>query len=245
MSPKMRINRFLASAGIGSRRNCEDLISEGRVQINGKTISELASFIDTDSDLVSIDGKIIEYCSGKMLLVINKPFGVLSTVQDDRGRRTVIDMVREMGYGERLFPVGRLDMNTTGLLLLTNDGDLAYRLTHPRYKIEKKYVVTVEGLIEDRTVEAIGAGVDLGDYVTMPCPVKVIERSENRSKLEIILKEGKKRQIRRMFAEAGHRVLELRRVALGDLEFSDIEPGDIRPLTKEEEFRLREMTGLL
>ncbi len=245
MSPKMRINRFLASAGIGSRRNCEDLISEGRVQVNGETISELASFIDTDSDLVSIDGKIIEYCSGKMLLVINKPFGVLSTVQDDRGRRTVIDMIREMGYGERLFPVGRLDMNTTGLLLLTNDGDLAYRLTHPRYKIEKKYVVTVEGLIEDRTVEAIGAGVDLGDYVTMPCPVKVIERSENRSKLEIILKEGKKRQIRRMFAEAGHRVLELRRTALGDLEFSDIEPGDIRPLTKEEEFRLREMTGLL
>ena len=245
MSPKMRINRFLASAGIGSRRNCEDLISEGRVQVNGETISELASFIDTDSDLVSIDGKIIEYCSGKMLLVINKPFGVLSTVQDDRGRRTVIDMIREMGYGERLFPVGRLDMNTTGLLLLTNDGDLAYRLTHPRYKIEKKYVVTVEGLIEDRTVEAIGAGVDLGDYVTMHCPVMVIERSENRSKLEIILKEGKKRQIRRMFAEAGHRVLELRRTALGDLEFSDIEPGDIRPLTKEEEFRLREMTGLL
>lgn len=245
MSPKMRINRFLASAGIGSRRNCENLIREGRVQVNGEAISELASFIDTDSDLVRVDGKIIEHVSGKMLLVINKPFGVLSTVQDDRGRKTVIDLVSDMGYGERLFPVGRLDMNTTGLLLLTNDGDLAYRLTHPRYKIEKRYVVTIEGLIKDRTVEAIGNGVDLGDYVTMPCPVKVIERSENISKLEIILKEGKKRQIRRMFAESGHRVLELRRVALGDLEFSDLEPGDIRPLTKEEEFRLREMTGLL
>ena len=245
MSPKMRINRFLASAGIGSRRNCENLIREGRVQVNGEVISELASFIDTDSDLVSIDGKTIKHASGKMLLVINKPFGVLSTVQDDRGRRTVIDLVREMGYRERLFPVGRLDMNTTGLLLLTNDGDLAYRLTHPRYKIEKRYVVTVEGLIEDRTVEAIGTGVDLGDYITMPCTVKVIERSENTSKLEIILKEGKKRQIRRMFSESGHRVLELRRVALGDLEFNDLEPGDIRHLTEEEEFRLREMTGLL
>ena len=245
MSPKMRINRFLASAGIGSRRSCEDLIREGRVQVNGETVLELASFIDTDSDLVNVDGKTIEHAAGKMILVINKPFGVLSTVQDERGRRTVIELAREIGYGERLFPVGRLDMNTTGLLLLTNDGDLAYRLTHPRYKIEKRYVVAVEGLIEDRTVEAIRTGVDLGEFVTLPCTVKVIGRSEDSSKLEIRLKEGKKRQIRRMFAESGHRVLELRRVALGDLEFSDLEPGDIRPLTEKEEFRLRELTGLL
>ncbi len=245
MSPKMRINRFLASAGIGSRRNCENLIREGRVQVNGNTVSELASFIDTDSDLVSVDGKHVEQVAGKMILVINKPFGVLSTVKDERGRRTVIKLAREMGYGERLFPVGRLDMDTTGLLLLTNDGDLAYRLTHPRFKIEKRYVVTVEGLIEDRTVEAIGSGVDLVDYVTMPCTVKVIGRSEDSSSLEIRLKEGKKRQIRRMFAESGHRVLELRRVALGDLEFNDLEPGDIRPLTEKEEFRLRELTGLI
>ena len=228
MSPKMRINRFLASAGIGSRRSCEDLIREGRVQVHGETVLELASFIDTDSDLVNVDGKTIEHAAGKMILVINKPFGVLSTVQDERGRRTVIELARE-----------------TGLLLLTNDGDLAYRLTHPRYKIEKRYVVAVEGLIEDRTVEAIRTGVDLGEFVTLPCTVKVIGRSEDSSKLEIRLKEGKKRQIRRMFAESGHRVLELRRVALGDLEFSDLEPGDIRPLTEKEEFRLRELTGLL
>ncbi len=245
MSPKIRINRFLASAGIGSRRNCENLIREGRVQVNGETVSELASFIDTDSDLVNVDGKPVEQVAGKMILVINKPFGVLSTVKDERGRRTVIELAREMGYGKRLFPVGRLDMDTTGLLLLTNDGDLAYRLTHPRFKIEKRYFVTVRGLIEDRTVEAIETGVDLRDYVTIPCTVKVIGRSEDSSSLEIRLKEGKKRQIRRMFAESGHKVLELRRVALGDLEFSDLAPGDIRPLTEEEEFRLRELTGLL
>lgn len=245
MSPKIRINRFLASAGIGSRRNCEDLIRKGRVRVNNETVRELASFIDTDSDVVSFDGNPVEQVAGKMILVINKPSGVLSTVKDERGRRTVIELAREKGYWTRLFPVGRLDMDTTGLLLLTNDGDLAFRLTHPRYKIEKRYVVTVEGLIEDRTVESIGSGVDLGDYVTLPCAVKVIGRSDETSSLEICLKEGKKRQIKRMFAESGHKVLELKRVALGDLEFSDLEPGDIRPLTEKEQFRLRELTGLL
>jgi pseudouridine synthase len=245
MSPKIRINRFLASAGIGSRRKCEDLIREGRVQVNGETVRELASFIDTDSDAVSIDGTPVKQVAGKMILVINKPSGVLSTVKDERGRTTVIELAREMGYEERLYPVGRLDMNTTGLLLLTNDGDLAFRLTHPRYKIEKKYKVIVEGLIEDRTVERIGSGMDLGDYVTLPCKVRVIGRSKDSSSLEIWLKEGKKRQIRRMFAESGHRVLELTRIALGDLEFSDLERGDIRPLTEKEVSRLKRLTGLL
>ena len=245
MSPRTRINRFLASAGIGSRRKCEDLIREGRVRINGETVSELARFIDTDSDIVTLDGKRVDEVVGRVILVINKPFGVLSTVSDDRGRNTVLSMARETGFEGRLFPVGRLDMDTTGILLLTNDGDLAYRLTHPRYKIEKRYVVTVEGHIEDRTVEAVGSGIDLGDYVTRPCRVVVTGRSESTSTLEITLKEGKKRQIKRMFAETGHRVLELKRVALGDLEFRDLKEGDIRKLTEEEELRLREQTGLL
>lgn len=245
MSPRMRINRFLASAGIGSRRKCEDLIREGRVQINGEAVSELARFIDTDSDIVTLDGKRVDEVVGRMILVINKPFGVLSTVSDDRGRKTVIALARESGVEERLFPVGRLDMDTTGILLLTNDGDLAYRLTHPRFKIEKRYSVTVEGQIGDGTVKAVGSGIDLGDYVTMPCRVEVTGRSESTSTLEVRLKEGKKRQIRRMFAEAGHRVLELKRIALGDLEFSDLNEGDIRKLTEEEELRLREQTGLL
>jgi len=245
MSPKMRINRFLASAGIGSRRKCEDLIREGRIRINGETLSALAAYIDTDSDVVTIDGRPVESVRGRLILVIDKPAGVLSTVSDDRGRKTVISLAREKGYNERLFPVGRLDRDTTGLLLLTNDGDLAYRLTHPRYKIEKRYLVSVEGLIDDRTVRSIASGVDLGSYVSRPCTVKVVKRSEESSTLEISLKEGKKRQIRRMFSESGHKVLSLRRVALGDLEFADLEQGDIRPLTDEEDIRLRELTGLL
>jgi pseudouridine synthase len=135
-------------------------------------------------------------------------------------------------------------METTGILLLTNDGDLAYRLTHPRFKIEKRYRVTVEGRIGDLTVGNLEAGIDLGDYVTMPCSVEVTGRSDSTTTLEIRMKEGKKRQIRRMFAEVGHRVLELKRVALGDLEFSDLKEGDIRRLTEEEDLRLREQTGL-
>jgi 23S rRNA pseudouridine2605 synthase len=240
----MRINRFLASAGIGSRRKCEDLIREGRVRINGEMLTALARFIDTDSDSVTIDGRTVESVRHRMILVLNKPLGVLSTASDDRGRKTVVGLARDMGYSERLFPVGRLDRDTTGLLLLTNDGDLAYRLTHPRYKIEKRYLVRVEGLIDDRTVESIASGVDLGDYITRPCAVRIVARSSGSSTLEISLKEGKKRQIRRMFSESGHKVLELRRVALGDLEFADLEPGDIRPLTEEEDIKLRELTGL-
>jgi 23S rRNA pseudouridine2605 synthase len=244
MSPRMRINRFLAAAGIGSRRKSEDLIREGRVQINGETVSELARFIETESDIVTLDGNRVDEVTGKMILVINKPFGVLSTVSDDRGRKTVISLARETGFKERLFPVGRLDMDTTGILLLTNDGDLAYRLTHPRFKIEKRYLVKIEGIIKDGAVEAVKAGVDLGDFVTMPCAVEVMGRSDGTSTLEIRLKEGKKRQIKRMFAAVGHPVLELKRVALGDLEFSDLKEGDIRRLTEEEEFMLREQTGL-
>ena len=245
MSPRMRINRFLASTEIGSRRKCEDLIREGRVQINGETISELAIFIETDSDIVTLDGDRVHEAVARMILVINKPAGVLSTVSDERGRKTVIALARDKGFGERLFPVGRLDMDTTGILLLTNDGDLAYRLTHPRFKIEKRYVVKVEGFIEDSTVDAVKGGVDLEEFVTMPCAVEVISRSKSDSTLEIRLKEGKKRQIKRMLAKVGHQVFELKRVALGDLEFSDLKEGDIRRLTEEEEFRLREQTGLL
>jgi pseudouridine synthase len=244
MSPRTRINRFLASAELGSRRKCERLIKEGRVQVNGETVSELARLIDTDMDIVTVDGSPVRPAAKKVILVINKPAGVLSTVSDDRDRKTVTQLAREKGYRQRLFPVGRLDMDTTGFLLLTNDGDLAYRLTHPRYKIEKRYRVTVEGRIEDSSVEALRSGIDLGDFVTMPCSVNVIERSGDTSVLEVRLKEGKKRQIKRMFAAMGHRVTGLERTALGDLDFGGLEYGDIRELTESEEERLRELTGL-
>ena len=244
MESRIRINRFLASAGIGSRRKCEELIREGRIQVNGETVTLLASFIDTGTDQVTVDGKVVGGTEGSTVLVLDKPDGVLSTVSDDRGRKTVVDIARDAGYKERLFPVGRLDMDTTGFIIMTNDGDLAYRMTHPRYKVDKRYTVAVEGRVSEETLESMAEGIDLGDYVTMPCAIRIVETAGGRTTLEITLREGRKRQIKRMFAAKGHPVLELRRTAIGGLEFGDLGPGGIRPLSAYEETTLRELTGL-
>jgi len=244
MSAKVRINRYLAAAGFGSRRKCEDLIRRGLVSINGEAVDNLATIVDPEADSIAVDGRVVGRAVPAKVFILNKPVGALSTVTDSFGRRTVIDLVREHGIMERLFPVGRLDLDTSGVLILTNDGDLAYRLTHPRFKIEKTYRVTVEGRVTDETVSRIAGGVDLDGYTTKPCAVAVIVRGEDSTTLEVRLMEGRKRQIRRMFARFGHRTVELARTALGDLAFSDVAPGRIRALTNREERRLRELAGL-
>jgi len=241
---RYRINRFLAAAGLGSRRKCEDLVREGRVRVNGE-IADSLSMLIADDDTVTVDGRRVAPDEERVTLVMNKPGGVLSTVSDDFGRRTVADLAGERGWRQRLFPVGRLDMDTTGILLLTDDGVLAYRLTHPKHKVEKRYRVTVEGRVSDETAGKIASGVDLGGYVTRPCAVRVEKRGTDRSVLEVVLKEGRKRQIKRMFAAAGHRVLELERTGYGGLQFPDLGPGDLRRLTREEEDAIRKLTGLL
>ena len=244
MSRITRINRYLAACGLGSRRACEDLIRAGLVEVNGERVDDLSLKIDPKRDRVRIDGREVEGPGKSKILVLNKPTGVISTAADTHGRKTVIDIAREKGYGDRLFPVGRLDRNTSGLILLTNDGDLAYRLTHPKYKIEKVYDVEVAGRVSDRTVEKLMGGIDTGDYVTKPCSITVIERSKDSSRLEIRLKEGRKRQIRRMLAICGHKVKKLHRIALGDLTFADLGEGEMRPLTGAEEKRLRAFAGM-
>jgi 23S rRNA pseudouridine2605 synthase/16S rRNA pseudouridine516 synthase len=244
MSPAVRINRWLASAGVGSRRKCDDLIRAGLVSVNGEAMTRLGALVDPERDTVAVEGRVIGRPEKGVALVLNKPAGVLSTVTDSFHRKTVIDLAREQGVSERLFPVGRLDLDTSGILLLTNDGDLAYRLTHPRFKIEKTYRLTVEGSVEDETIETIASGVDLGGYRTKPCAVKVIGRRRGSTTLEVRLTEGRKRQIRRMFAAYGHRTIELARTALGDLRFEDVAPGAMRLLTEREERRLRELAGL-
>jgi pseudouridine synthase len=244
MSAKVRINRYLASAGFGSRRKCEDLIRQGLVSINGKAVEKLATIVDPDADSIAVGGRVVGRAVPAKVFILNKPVGVLCTVTDSFDRKTVIDLVRERGIMERLFPVGRLDLDTSGLLILTNDGDLAYRLTHPRFKIEKTYRVTVAGRVTKETVSRIASGVDLGELTTKPCTVAVIARGGDSTTLEVRLTEGKKRQIRRMFARFGHRTEELTRTALGDLAFSDVAPGRMRALTNREERRLRELAGL-
>jgi 23S rRNA pseudouridine2605 synthase len=244
MGEKVRINRYLAASGFGSRRSCEELVRTGRVSVNGKRISDLATLIEPGVDMVTVDGAPAEDDRAPVVLVLNKPVGVLSTVRDSFKRRTVIDLARAQGYRERLFPVGRLDLDTSGILLLTNEGTLAHRLTHPRFKIEKTYRVTVKGEVTDETLARIARGIELDGTTTLPCGARVLRRLQGKTMLEIKLKEGRKRQIRRMLAACGHRVLALHRKALGSLEFRDCAPGSMRPLTGRELARLRSMAGL-
>jgi len=245
MGDKIRINRFLAAAGLGSRRKCEELIRKGRVFVNGERVDRLAVLIDPESDTIAVDGNPVRIEGKSFVLALNKPPGVLSTVADSFKRKTVIDLAREQGFTERLYPVGRLDLDTTGIILLTNDGYLAYRLTHPRYKVDKTYDVVVEGRISSTTVSRITRGIRQGDFITQPCEAEIAETYADRTRLRVVLHEGRKRQIKRMFALFGHKVIELKRIALGDLQFEDLDMGEIRPLTKKEERRLRELTGLL
>jgi 23S rRNA pseudouridine2605 synthase len=244
MKRLVRINRYLAAAGFGSRRACDDLIRSGDVRINGEKVASLSIQVDPDRDRVTVNGVEVEGAEPAVLLVLNKPAGVMSTAVDTHGRRTVVDIAREAGYTERLFPVGRLDLDTSGIIIITNDGDLSYRLTHPRYKVEKTYEVVVQGVVDEETVGMLAGGVDIGGFTTQPCTISVLRRHWDKTKLEVRLKEGRKRQIRRMFKLYGHDVVELRRIAVGDLAFGDLETGDIRPFTDEEEKRLRELSGL-
>lgn len=244
MSNKVRINRFLANAGLGSRRKCEGLIRSGLVQVNGIAVDRLGMLIDPVEDSVVVEGRSLAQPERRIVLVLDKPEGVLCTVTDSRNRQTVIDIAREKGYMERIYPVGRLDLDTTGVLLLTNDGDLAYRLTHPRFKVEKTYRVIVEGGIEEAAISEIAAGIKLGGYVTRPCSIKVLSKEHGNTTLEVKIREGRKRQIRRMFAHFGHSVVKLRRVAIGDLKFDDLEEGEVRKLRPEEENLLRKLAGL-
>lgn len=244
MKRLLRINRYLAAAGFGSRRACDELIRSGDVRINGERVASLSVLVDPDRDKVTVSGAEIEGIEPPVLLVLNKPAGVMSTSVDTHGRRTVVDIAREAGYAERLFPVGRLDLDTSGIIIITNDGDLAYRLTHPRYKVEKTYEVVVQGVVKDETVDTLAGGVDIDGFTTRPCTISVLRRHRDGTRLEVRLKEGRKRQIRRMFKLFGHGVVELRRLAIGELSFADLDTGDIRALTHEEEKRLRELSGL-
>ncbi|MBN2184572.1 MAG: rRNA pseudouridine synthase [Candidatus Krumholzibacteriota bacterium] len=244
MIDKIRINRFLASSGLGSRRKVEDLITRGSVFVNGVKVEDFSITVEPGHDKVTVDGDEISLPSNPHILVLNKPVGVLCTVTDGFKRKTVIDIARDNGYRDRIYPVGRLDLNSSGLIILTDNGDLAFRLTHPRYKIDKRYIITVEGKVSEETRAELESGVIIGEFTTKPCRIKLIDADKTKTTLEVILREGRKRQIRRMFARYGHKVLSLHRSAIGDLFFRDLAPGNIRPLTADEEKRLKNQVGL-
>jgi pseudouridine synthase len=234
MSETLRLNRFLAAAGAGSRRRCDDLIRAGRVRVNDVVIVELGTKVDPDRDVVSLDERTLERPRGNHLIMLHKPAEVLVAARDGRGRRTVAELVADAPG--RVFPVGRLDYRSEGLLLLTSDGDLAFRLAHPRFKVAKVYHVEVAGDVPPRVVRALSEGVLLEDGPTQPARVSVLHEGGGKTTLEIELREGRKRQIRRMLALFGLVVTRLVRVRFGPVSLGTLAAGQWR-LLRETEIR--------
>jgi 23S rRNA pseudouridine2605 synthase len=227
----MRLAKHLAHAGVASRRAAEVLIAEGRVSVDGSVITDPARDV-SGQEAIAVDGEAVRAPGARVVYALNKPPGVVSTASDTHGRRTVVDLVPS---GQRLYPVGRLDADSTGLILLTNDGDLAYALTHPRFEVPRTYRARVDGRPSERALRALREGIELEDGRTAPAHVRLLGPHE----LELTIHEGRKRQVRRMCEAVGHRVVELRRVAFGPLRLGDLGAGRHRRLTAAEVERLR------
>jgi pseudouridine synthase len=233
----IRLNKYLAAAGIASRRKCDDYILEGRVKVNGVVVSQLGSKINEDIDRVIVDDEPVQPEIDQTYIILNKPKGVVTTADDPFERNTVLDLIP---IKQRIFPVGRLDYDTTGLLLLTNDGPLTNKLIHPRYKIEKIYLVLLDKIIRPVSLYHLKKGIDLDGKKTAPCKISEIRIIDNCSFLEMVLYEGRNRQIRRMFEAEGYEVVELDRIAFGPLTLTGLSRGSWRYLKKNELIGLEE-----
>lgn len=267
-SPGVRLQKAMADAGLGARRDCEEMIRAGRVRVNSEVVTTLPCFVDPSADLVELDGEAVtlpQVTPGSTAakpartysyVLINKPKGVITTTSDPEGRRTVLDFVPQALRRERLFPVGRLDADSTGLLLITNDGDFAYQLTHPKFGVTKEYRVTCTGLASDEQLQKLKRGM----YLITPSPdgvkntkrasmesVRILKRQVDRARgdrtlLSVTLREGQNREIRRMLARVGLKVRELERVAIGPLKAGDLKLGQAKLLGKKDVERLRAAT---
>lgn len=226
----MRLQKFMADCGVASRRKCEEFILEGRVSVNGKTVCELGTKVE-EGDTVLFDGKKLKAQNKKVYIMLYKPDKVVSTASDPEGRKTVLDLV-DVSF--RLYPVGRLDYHTEGLILLVNDGDAAYRLTHPKFEIEKEYLCVISGEIKREEVLTLCAGVYLDGEKTAPAKVKVVEQTEHTTSLSVIIHEGKNRQVRRMFEAIGKKVIHLTRMRHGEIVLSGLKKGEWRYLNAQE-----------
>lgn len=229
-----RLQKYLAQAGVASRRKCEEYIEQGRVKINGKTITELGTKVNPETDKVEFDNKLISKQNEEYTyILLNKPIDYVTTVKDQFNRNTVLDLVK---VNKRLVPVGRLDMFTSGALILTDDGDFVYKITHPKHEITKTYTVTLKGIVTKEDVKKLENGVDIGDFTTSKARVKILKTDEetNKSRLEITIHEGKNRQIRRMCEAIDKKVLALHRSKIGNIGVKDLKIGTWRYLKKSE-----------
>ena len=230
----MRINKYIALCGVASRRKAEELILAGRVTVNYEVMTELSYKVDEENDIVKVDDKLIKEENKLVYILLNKPEGYITTVKDQFDRPSVLDLVSDIK--ERVDPIGRLDYETSGLLLLTNDGDLTYKLTHPKHEVDKTYVARVKGKLTKEEIERFKTGLKIEDYTTAPAKLKVIKYDEQRdsSLLETKIHEGKNRQVRKMCEAINHPVLRLRRSAMGKIKIGDCEIGKYRYLTEDE-----------
>lgn len=234
---KIRLQKYLSNSGVASRRKCEELILEGKVSVNGKIVDELGTKINPSVDKVTYCGKEILNKENFVYILLNKPIGYVTTAKEQFNRDMVLDLVK---VRERIVPVGRLDMYTSGALILTNDGDFIYKVTHPKHEITKTYTVTLKGIIDNQSVDKLRDGVEIDGYLTRPAKVKILKTDEekNISRLEITIHEGKNRQVRKMCEAVGKKVLALHRSKIGDINVKDLELGKWRYLTDLEVSRL-------
>ena len=230
---ELRLQKYLANCGIASRRKCEEYIIQGKVQVNGKTITELGTKVDPEKDVIKFEGREVRENKKLVYILLNKPIGYVTTVDDQFNRDTVLDLIK---VKERIVPVGRLDMYTSGALILTNDGAFVYKVTHPKHEIEKTYTVTIKGIVTTEEVNKLRKGVKIEDYTTKPAKVKILKTDNEKdiSRLEITIHEGKNRQVRKMCEAIDHKVLALHRSKIAGIGVKDIPLGKWRYLTSKE-----------
>ena len=234
---EVRLQKFLAEAGIASRRKCEELIQSGKVMVNGKVVETLGTKINPKEDKVTYNGKIVENSLQKTYILLNKPIGYVTTAKDQFKRDTVLDLIK---INKRIVPCGRLDMYTSGALILTDDGDFVYKITHPKHEIEKTYTVTIKGIVTNEEVQKLRQGVEIDDngekYITKKANVRKLKTDIEKdiSRLEIVIHEGKNRQVRKMCEAVGRKVLALHRSKIGNIGVKDLKIGTWRYLKKHE-----------
>jgi 23S rRNA pseudouridine2605 synthase len=238
-----RLQKVMAERGVASRRKCEEYILAGRVEVNGVVVHNLGTKVDPTKDIIKVDGKVINEQREKIYLLLHKPAGYITSVKDPQNRKTVMELIKDVK--ERIYPVGRLDYDTEGLLLFTNDGELANRVMHPRYKLDKEYLTLVEGVPNEYILDLLRNGVMLTDGITAPAQV-FLDKVENmqRAWMRIIIHEGRNRQVRRMCQAVGHPVLYLKRIRLGPLKLDDLSKGKYRLLSPQEVKQLKEVVEL-
>ena len=227
----MRINKYIASAGISSRRKADELISNGNVKVNNMTLTE-PGYDVKPGDVVEVNGRVIEAEEKKVYLMLNKPLGYITSAKDEKGRPVVTELVTDIEG--RVFPVGRLDYNTSGLLIMTNDGDFSNKVAHPKHHMGKTYRAKVQGIISREKLARLRKGIDIGGFITSPAKAEIIKELPKQTVVELTIYEGKNRQVRKMFSKIGNPVVELERIAIGNVKLGRLAVGGYRKLTKEE-----------